>query len=67
MSDVTSWPEDKGFGCLDKSLILVVEPGNEKTKAFMSGSVEKSQILSVYVTVNENNNSNCCGNVMWSE
>ena len=67
MSDVTSWPEDKGFGCLDKSLILVVEPGNEKTKAFMSDSVERSQILSVYMTGNENSNSNCCGHVMRSE
>ena len=45
-----SWEGDKGFGCLaaGKSLILVFEPGNEKTKGFMS---ERSEIFSnMYMT-----------------
>ena len=59
-SDGSSWPEDKGFGRLEKSLILFVEPGNEKTKAFMSESVERSQININYMTGNENSNSKSC-------
>ena len=59
-SDGSSWPEDKGFGRLEKSLILFVEPGNEKTKAFMSESVERSQINIIYMTGNENSNSKSC-------